>query len=181
MSEYRPADLAFWDSVNIFSIHEVAWLWCELDPPEHKDIPTSDPHLRHQALLSSPKLPSKGARVQKAILRDRQLKPTEDEEGWPGDYHRADLRAWAERQGYAPLFLFPELRPEKPAGLSLEGALHVIAALARAVDSRWNPGQNAPHGMAKRLVEVAGNLNLRLDRNTIGKYLKAAGNKNISA
>lgn len=180
MTEYRSADLAFWDSVDVFSIHEVAWLWCELDPLEDTHIATSDLHL-HQALRFSPNLPSKGARVQRAISRDYQLKRTNDEYGWAGKYHRADLRAWAERQGYTPLFLFPELRPENQAGLSLEGALQVIAALARAVDPRWKPGQPAPHGMVKRLTEVAGNLNLRLDRNTIGKYLKVAGNKNISA
>jgi len=94
---------------------------------------------------------------------------------------RSDLRDWAERNGYKPLFLFPELRPLSQAGLSLNGALQMIAAMATALDRRWTPGRQAPHGMAKKIVEAAGVLGLQLNRNSVGKYLRESGNKKTSA
>ena len=186
MTDKIPADLAFWDEQELLTTNEIAWLWCGLEPPKQgrmywsgeglpgrpPDPPLSRAEIIVHAILSANKDPSDPL---------KQVDSHSEKINGTIAFRRADLRAWAERQGFKPLFLFPELRPENQTGLSLEGALQVIAALARAVNSRWNPGQTAPYGMVKGLTEVAANLNLRLDRNTIGKYLKVAGNKNISA
>lgn len=169
MIKHQPlANLDFWDTVNLFNLSQIAWLWCGLEPPVEND---DDDEL--------PDAPVLGERVRSKLTRMmfNHCFPI-----YGFKLHRVDLREWAKKHTYKPMFLFPELRPpEKQAGLSMDVSLQVIAALAKAMDPRWNPGRSAPHGMVKRLTEVAGSLGLQLDRNTIGKYLKEAGNKNISA
>lgn len=172
MSEHQPlANLCFWDTVNQFNLDQIAWLWCGLEPPVQNDDDDDE---------EPPYAPVLGERIRSELFRRMRNDCFPIYKGFK--LHRVDLREWAKKHTYKPMFLFPELRPpEKQAGLSMDVALQVIAALAKAMEPRWNPGQPAPHGMVKRLTEVAGILSLRLDRNTIGKYLKEAGNKNISA
>lgn len=160
MSEYRPiVDWAFWDSVDLFTTHEIVWLWCGIDPPDDDKRP-----------------PAMGARISKALRNELDSKQPEilpkeavSGEQWYWKYTRHDLRAWAERHEYQPLFLFPELRPEKQSGLSLEGALAVIDALARLAYPKWDSGQRA-YGLTPK-IEKAG---CNLDRKQIGNYLNEA-------
>ncbi len=182
MSEHQPlANLDFWDTVNHFTLIQIAWLWCGLEPPvENDDDDGDDGDGDGDEENEGPDAPILGQRIRLKLFRMMQNHCFPLYKGFM--LHRVDLREWAKNHTYKPMFLFPELRPPaKQTGLSMDVALQVVAALAKAMDPRWNPGQPAPHGMVKKLTEVAGILGLRLDRNTIGKYLKEAGNKNISA
>lgn len=183
-----PADLSYWDDVQSFTLTEAAWLWCGLEPPHDglEFMPNYGISLKPHPVIQG--LPARGQRAARAMWKDiwdhesdnRLLILTE----WPDTHYkipRKYLREWADKRGEKPSFLFPERRIQASERLTLEGALQIISALAKAVDSRWKPGNPAPYGMVKRLAEVAGSVGLRLDRNTIGKYLKEAGNKNISA
>lgn len=180
MSEHQPlANLDFWDTVNHFTLIQIAWLWCGLEPPVENDDDDGDDGDGDEE-NEGPDAPILGKRIRLKLFRRMQNHCFPLYKGFM--LHRVDLREWAKNHTYKPMFLFPELRPPtKQTGLSMDVALQVVAALAKAMDPRWNPGQPAPHGMVKKLTEVAGILGLRLDRNTIGKYLKEAGNKNISA
>lgn len=157
MSEHRPiVDWAFWDSVDLFTTHEITWLWCGLEPPANNKRP-----------------PAMGGRISKALLDDlnnNQHEIIPKGRVYEGlQYARHDLRAWAKRHEYQPLFLFPELRPEKQSGLSLEGALTVIDALARLAYPKWDSGQRA-YGLTPKIEQAGCNL----DRKQIGNYLKEA-------
>ena len=91
---------------------------------------------------------------------------------------RIDLRAWAERKGYQPLFLFPELRTQARNSLNLDGALKIInALLSNETPIKWGKGKDGKpptdreltYGLAAK-IEIGCNL----DRKAIGKYLKEA-------
>ncbi len=184
--EYRPINFESWDTVNSFTLEEIPWLWCGLEPPASP----SPLHLFNTMITTKapvqlpPKPPAMGERISLEIAQEHKNPNPRLKlsiyEGVHG-YSRADLRNWAAEKAFKPPFLFPELRPGKQAGITLDGALAVIAALARTADPRWYPGQHVPHGMAKKITGSAALLGLQLDRNSIGKYLKEAGNKIISA
>lgn len=177
-----PANFAYWDSIEEFELTEACWLWCGLEPPTR----TRCQSVLAQELNGVPhgKLPAMGQRVLEAIqTADIDLQ-------FPGYYFdqwerfhifpRADLRTWAKNySSFRPRFLFPPT-PAR-TDLTLDTALKLIVILAKAADPRWNPGQAIPHGMATKLVKIADSLGLQLHRNTIGNYLREAGNKNISA
>lgn len=186
MRDYLPANFNFWDSVNIFDFDEASWLWCGLEPPGGENPVLAFHHAihGHQVSQSRPVLPAMGQRIYNLILAEmknpeRKLNLV-NESGMPG-LTRDQLRNWASGFSYRPLFLFPELRPENQAGLSLDGALLVIAALSTALDKRWKPGASLPYGMAAKITAAANLIGLQLNRNTISKYLKEAGNKINSA
>lgn len=115
-----------------------------------------------------------GARISKALLDDlnnNQHEILPKGRVYEGlQYARHDLRAWAERREYPPpLFLFPELRPEKQSGLSLEGALAIIDALARLVYKEWDSDKRL-YGLAKKIEQADCNLGGK----QIGNYLNEA-------
>jgi len=170
----KPADLDFWDGQDLLTVSEIAWLWCGLEPPKQgrmywtsegrperpPDPPLSRAEIIQFELLSSNKDPND---LLKAVdNHPRKIVGTIA-------FLRSDLRAWAERQGYQPLFLFPELRPEKQSGLSLGGALAVVDALARLAHPTWDSDKRA-YGLIPRIQQAGCNL----DRRQIGNYLKEA-------
>ena len=159
----QPANFAFWDTVSDFDINDIGYLWCGIEPPSKFQW------------ASLPKMGVIALRTIKAAMKNGELPPAPTQ-----SYPRDTLRTWVESYNlYRPRFLFPPA-PAR-TDLTLETALDLIAILAKAADPRWIPGQAIPHGMGSKLAKVGDSLGLQFHRNTIGKYLKEAGNKNISA
>lgn len=159
----QPANFAFWDTVSDFDTNDIGYLWCGIEPPSKFKW------------ADLPKMGVIALRTLQAAIKNGELPPAPTQ-----SYPRDTLRTWVENYSlYRPRFLFPP--PPARTDLTLETALELIVILAKAADPRWIPGQDLPHGMGKKLGDVADRLGLQCHRNTIGKYLKAAGNKNISA
>lgn len=177
----RVANLDFWDKIDLLTLSEIGWLWCELDPPKQwrsrwadegppprpDEPPSSEVEIIIHEILRSNMNPSDP-------LKENNTHP----ERIVGtiSFLRVDLRAWAERKGYQPLFLFPELRASEKNSLSLDSALQIInAILSSETPIKWGKGKDGKpptdreltYGLAAK-IEIGCNL----DRKSIGKYLK---------
>lgn len=185
MNEHIVADFRFWDEQELLTVTEIGWLWCGLEPPRQGRMywRSEGPPLRP----TDPPL-SKAEIITYKILEANKdpADPLKKVEDHPRQivghttFRRADLRDWAKRNGYQPLFLFPELRPENQAGLTLDGALSIMAVLAKIVDSRWTAGANAPNKAIKKVVDAAQLLGVQLTDEMVSKYLKISINKYFS-
>lgn len=116
------ADYSYWDTVPSFTMTEAAWLWCGLEPPDsgREWMPKLGKGITPHPTI--PGLPAKGQRYARAMWTDirqgRLVILTE-----PPDTRylipRVCLRAWADKRGEFPRFLFPDLptiappRPKK--------------------------------------------------------------------
>ncbi len=174
MNDKMLADLEFWDKQELLTISEITWLWCGLEPPKQGRMywtsegppghPPDPPLSRTESILHDLLMSNKDPND-----------PLKNVDHHPSKivgvitFRRSDLRDWAKRKGHQPLFLFPELRPKKESGLSLEGALRVIDALARLVHPNWDSDRRA-YGLAPRIEQAGCNL----ERKQIGNYLKEA-------
>lgn len=98
MTDQRITDFAVWDIQDEFTPNEAAYLWLGLEPSH-----AIGGHPAKVISLSN----TLSSEVQKGALPARQGDPRL----WEGPYiKRESLKAWAERKGQQPLFLFPECR-----------------------------------------------------------------------
>jgi hypothetical protein len=177
----QPADFDFWDKIPLLTMNEIGWLWCELEPPAQRRImyrddttrPPNPPLSRVEIILHEITLSNKDA---SDPLKECKSHPLRVQAGGIMSFLRVDLRAWAERKGYQPLFLFPDLRTQARNSLNLDGALQIINALlssetlikwGKRKDGKPPTDRELTYGLAAK-IEILCNL----DRKDIGKYLK---------
>lgn len=130
-----PINFAYWDTQNIFTQHQAAWLWDGMhDPPEERP--------QYQAI--SPPMSAIGEMIRgqlQAVVQSRIDSASKDEPGgallqWAKRFTREELREYAINLGdYRPLFLFPENRlgaantPQKLPSKAIQPVYQIIAAL----------------------------------------------------
>lgn len=125
-----PADFAYWDTVQSFTLTEAAWLWCGLEPPDDglEFMPKLrggiSPHPKIRDLTANgfqshpkiPGLPARGHRAARAMWLDiTQSRLVILTDGPDRRYRipRTYLCVWAGERGEVPRFLSPA-PPKKP-------------------------------------------------------------------
>lgn len=72
MSEFPniKANFSFWDTVDIFSVIQVGWLWCELEPPAHGVNVFQGRDISHNSPPILPQPPSQGEKIIQILWRE---------------------------------------------------------------------------------------------------------------
>lgn len=159
MNDHQLADLEYWDRRELLTVSEIAWLWCGLEPPRQGRMywksegppppPPYPPFSRAETIVHELLVANKDPRDPLT-----QVDNHPDKIVGVTAFLRADVRAWAERNGYRPAFLFPEIRKEKPmSGKREETYLTLIAALLLRLDDE--DSELAPYALARKLIDSA--------------------------
>lgn len=124
-------DLSFWYHCKDFSVFEVAYLWCEMEPPPTAGSYESTParvqkvwDMIYYAVQDGelkPQIPGLRDHVAVRVIFDNVFQSDDESERIIGlgniRFSRVALRKWVENQnhGYYPRFLFPEAQQLAPA------------------------------------------------------------------